>query len=227
MPGSTCEPAGKSNPLPKHTHNRHHCIPFDCNPELPVIFGCSNGRLHFSGDQLETCFGCRGSNVETGYRQLCQTRREVHAFDDHVFPSFDLSRLCYHRGTEIAGSCRSSRYNTEPLHLSPHDIVQIRVRLLHSHRCRGFPALVASVCYRRNESKDEITEDLNRTGYTFFLIIIFSISVTMLDLLMLSVGDAGRGLGNATYQEPLKNLFTGLLSFLTIYLVQLLGLKPK
>lgn len=90
-----------------------------------------------------------------------------------------------------------------------------------------FPALVASVCYRRNESKDEITEDLNRTGYTFFLIIIFSISVTMLDLLMLSVGDAGRGLGNATYQEPLKNLFTGLLSFLTIYLVQLLGLKPK
>lgn len=94
-----------------------------------------------------------------------------------------------------------------------------------------FPVLVASVCFTVDTSANPhvSTGVLNGVGHAFFImlivgllscaiaIVLFSIQPGAIDILALSKDNS----------PSIKSFFTGVLSFEAIYIVQLLGLKPK
>ncbi|TIX90508.1 hypothetical protein [Rhizobium sp. P44RR-XXIV] len=92
------------------------------------------------------------------------------------------------------------------------------------------PVVVASVCYRRDMTVQppSASNDFNKTGYFFLLCLVIGIVLSMINILIITVDAGGnRAIIISDYAVPIKGLFNGIISFFSIYLFQLLGLKPK
>lgn len=99
-----------------------------------------------------------------------------------------------------------------------------------------FPTVVAAVCYEIDGSVSPPApkSTLNGVGHAFFLLLVVGLAASAIAIILFSVvpgaiaGLAADNLAETKDESvPVKGFFTGTLSFLAIYLVQLLGLKPK
>jgi hypothetical protein len=98
-----------------------------------------------------------------------------------------------------------------------------------------FPVVVSSVCYKISVGNNDvrITDLLNRSGHTFFLIVVSTALLLLVALLILTtlhdsiaqLGGAGP-VGEKNF-SAIKQMANAGLSVYAIYIVQIIGLRTK